>query len=423
MAAILASLLLAAGSAQAQCGGFCVYEVATPQMGSSYAGAGATADDAATAFLNPAGMTRLHGTNYLAGVVVSQVASGFDIDRAGTSATGGDGGELGGVFPFGGVYLAVEPPAGLALPEGLRVGFAFNNLYGGDLSYDTNWAGRTYITRTRFFGLNVEPSLAYRLTPWLSLGAAANVLYYRLIYNFRSTVAANSPTVKIHGPDDWTASFTLGALLEPLPDTRIGVVYRHDFDVALRGTARVTDSTRFGGLSANFASDFELPRGVNVSVLHELTPGWDILADAGWSDWSTFSGQTTSYRGGFNAQLAGFRHWHDTWRVAGGVRTRVSERLRVQAGVSYDSSPVPASNRLPDVPASETYRGSIGLAWDVRRDEDLTVTLGLTYTLLWAAHADVDRVVVATQPTVTTLSGTYRPDFANLIGVTFAARF
>src|SRR5262249_61409471 len=70
-AAILA-FALAPATAGAQCGGFCIYEVATPQMGSSYAGAGATADDAATAYLNPAGMTPLGGTNYPRGPALSQ---------------------------------------------------------------------------------------------------------------------------------------------------------------------------------------------------------------------------------------------------------------------------------------------------------------------------------------------------------------
>jgi long-chain fatty acid transport protein len=431
------SLSLMSVSAGAQCGGFCVYEVATPQMGSSYAGAGATADDAATAFLNPAGMTRLAGTSYLGGAVLSQIATGFDPDAShstgplGATDRGGDGGNLGGVFGFGGVYFAAEPPAPLRLPEGLRFGFAFNNLYGGDLSYDAGWIGRTYITRTRFFGLNFEPSLAYRLSEHFSLGAGANILYYRLIYNARALPGDNAATLKIHGADDVTASFTFSALVElPRSGTRVGAVYRHGFDVGLRGQARLPGATNpsLKVTSSDFESSFELPQGVNVSVLHMLTPHWDILADVGWSDWSVFSGQSTRYPQFAKAYPASnfdfehFRHWHDTWRIGGGVRARLSDRLLVQTGVSYDSSPIPASNRLPDIPAGETYRSSLGMSSDVRDTKDATMTLGLTYTLLWVANANVHRVVTpGTFPA--TLSGTYRPDLANLIGVTLAARF
>jgi long-chain fatty acid transport protein len=448
--AILA-VALAPATAGAQCGGFCIYEVATPQMGSSYAGAGATADDAATAYLNPAGMTELNGINYLGGAVLSQVAAGFDLDAKGSAGPppafpgqrvprGGDGGSLGGVFGFGGVYLALEPPAMLRLPEGLRFGFAFNNLYGGDLSYNARWIGRTYITRTRFFGLNFEPSLAYRIpyhipwAGWLSLGAGAHILYYRLIYNARFGPGDDAATLKIHGADDVAPSFTLSTLLEPRCDTRIGIVYRHGFDVGLRGEARAPGAKKNAIItttSSDFASDFELPQGVNISAVHELTSRWDILADAGWSDWSVYSGQSTRYRQFAQAyrkfptlhfDFENFRHWHDTLRLAGGVRFRVSDRLLVQTGVSYDSSPVPASNRLPDIPVGETYRGSVGISWDLFHTDDTTMTVGLTYTLLWIANANVDHVVTPGN-FPSTLTGTYRPDHANLIGATFAASF
>lgn len=431
------AIVLSASPAGAQCGGFCIYEVATPQMGESYAGAGATADDAATAYLNPAGMTRLDGINYLAGIVMSQVVAGFDLDPSGTSASaknadGGfnDGGSLGGVFPFGGVYLAAAPPAALHLPDGLRFGFAFNNIYGGDLSYDPNWAGRTYITRTRFFGVNFEPSLAYRVKPWLSLGAGANVLYYRLTYNFRSSLFVptaarplplpgrpDAETIKIHGADDWAASFTLGLLLTPTDETRIGLVYRHQFDVALRGFATVYDT--------DFASDFQLPKGVNVSVAHDVTPRWTVLGDVGWSDWSAFNEQVTSYRsvpGIGPYRLSGFRQWRDTWRIAAGLRRRFSDAVLGRVGLSFDSSPVPATNRLPDIPAGTTWRGSLGVDWRVWAPNDRTaVTVGLTYTLLWQGDTGVDRVLLP--DTGVTLDGSYRPDFASLVGLTLAARF
>src|SRR5262249_17801643 len=149
--------------------------------------------------------------------------------------------------------------------------------------------------------------------------------------------------------------------------------------------------------SSDFESDFELPQGVNVSALHELTPRWAILADAGWSDWSVYSGQSTRFPQFATAYkkvptlhftLETFRHWHDTMRVAGGVRVRLTDSLLAQAGVSYDSSPVPASNRLPDIPAGETYRGSVGMSWDVVNTKETTISLGLTYTLLWIANAN-----------------------------------
>src|SRR5262245_50182774 len=80
--------LASSSAALAQCGGFCIYEVASPQMGSSYAGAGATAQDAATAYLNPAGMTRLKRVQTLGGVVFSFIDTKFDLDSSKTRPPG-----------------------------------------------------------------------------------------------------------------------------------------------------------------------------------------------------------------------------------------------------------------------------------------------------------------------------------------------
>ena len=61
--------VLLPATAGAQCGGLCLYEVGTPDSGRSAAGAGARAQDASTAYWNPAGMTELEGTHVQVGSV------------------------------------------------------------------------------------------------------------------------------------------------------------------------------------------------------------------------------------------------------------------------------------------------------------------------------------------------------------------
>jgi long-chain fatty acid transport protein len=64
----IALLALAATGAQpASAGGVLLYEFGTAEVGLAAAGYAARAQDASTAFTNPAGMTRLAGTQALAG--------------------------------------------------------------------------------------------------------------------------------------------------------------------------------------------------------------------------------------------------------------------------------------------------------------------------------------------------------------------
>ena len=47
------------------------------------------------------------------------------------------------------------------------------------------------------------------------------------------------------------------------------------------------------------------------------------------------------------------RDWKDTWRLGVGAEWQATEKLILQAGFSYDSSPVKDANRLPDIPVGD----------------------------------------------------------------------
>ena len=82
------AIVFAGGAAQAQCGGLCLYENMTPDMGRSAAGAGARAQDSSTAFWNPAGMTELgDGTQVMFGLGAAFGQLNPKLD-AGTVTTG-----------------------------------------------------------------------------------------------------------------------------------------------------------------------------------------------------------------------------------------------------------------------------------------------------------------------------------------------
>jgi len=64
---VAAILMAATTGAFGQGGGALIYENGAPDMGLSYAGHSARADDAATAFTNPAGMTRIQENQLILG--------------------------------------------------------------------------------------------------------------------------------------------------------------------------------------------------------------------------------------------------------------------------------------------------------------------------------------------------------------------
>jgi len=91
-------------------GGLYIQEFATPSMGTADAGSQAWADNASTAWHNPAGMTKLKRSELSVGAGFGKSKVQFDAD-AGTPTGGNDGGDAGSTAPLAslsGVYKINE---------------------------------------------------------------------------------------------------------------------------------------------------------------------------------------------------------------------------------------------------------------------------------------------------------------------------
>ena len=77
----------------------------------------------------------------------------------------------------------------------LKLGLALTGNFGAPLNYDDNWVGRYYVQETTMLGLSFLPSIAYKVTDKLSLGASLNAMYG--IY--KNQVAINIPDAQRPG--------------------------------------------------------------------------------------------------------------------------------------------------------------------------------------------------------------------------------
>jgi long-chain fatty acid transport protein len=409
LAALVAGVLcLAASRARAQCGGICLYEIGSPDMGRGAAGAGARAQDASTAFWNPAGLTELEGSEVMLGVVASFGKLNPELDAGTVTADPWPrgGGNASGFAPLLGGFFSTE------LPGGIHFGMASHALYGGAVDYDSNWTGRGYVTDASLVSFLIQPSFAYALTDWLSLGAGPAILYTTFSQRVKVTGLPGEPepTVKLDNADAWSAGGVFSALVKPLEGTRIGLYYRTEIHADTEGTFE-------GPLGANptIDTDFTFPQGVNVSLNQQLGDAWALLADAGWTDWSAFSNIPMQVGRVSGTQRRG---WDDTWRIAAGFQYTPAEKWTFQGGIGYDSSPVSSSRLLPDIPTSEQYRFSVGLQF---RPRDY-VELSASYQYLRFAGLEFDRVALPPTGAVV-LNGDYDPARVQQGGISVRVKF
>jgi len=128
------------GAGEAVAGGLLLYEVGTADVGLASAGWGARAQDASAILTNPAGMTRLEGSQALLGGQALYGDYGFSVGPGTSSSLGtGDGGNPIGWFPGGGAFFSYS------VSPDLKFGFAMTGNFGLSEKYDEDWVGRYYV--------------------------------------------------------------------------------------------------------------------------------------------------------------------------------------------------------------------------------------------------------------------------------------
>ncbi len=287
----------------AQGAGLGLYENGAPDQGRASAGRAAVAEDASTAWGNPAGMSLLPQSEFLSGANLMFVDMKFDPDDR-TDMDGGAGGNAGGFLPGIGSFMVHK------VNDRLAIGASMTGLMGADLGYDSDWAGRYYSQGVSLMAVAFNPAVSFRVNDWLSVGANATIGYGRLgadtMLNNGGAIVGDTAADKINhiegilgglpgwgvgwlpgggpggggivGPggafrdkiekfageldaiegivdskdnyddglieisdDAWGVGGSFGVLLQPSRDVRVGMVYRSPIEFTFKDTVRTTD--------------------------------------------------------------------------------------------------------------------------------------------------------------------------------------
>jgi long-chain fatty acid transport protein len=375
----------------ASAGGLLLYEIGTEDVGLASAGYTARAQDASTAFTNPAGMTRLEGTQTTLAMQALYGDLGFSIGQ-GTSPGLGDanGGNPVGWFPGGGAFLSHS------LSPDLKLGFAATGNFGLSASYDAHWAGRYYVQEPTLIGMSLVPSVGYRVSPQWSVGAGVNLMYAKM----RAQVAVNN----IRGDDgqlvfsdyQWGVGGNLGVLFEPSPDTRFGLVWNSqvklDFSAPpqFSGISPLLEAAlRNRGLyDANIDLGVTVPQGVDASFLHRIDSRWTLLGSVGWQQWSRFGLLEVGIASPDPTSLTKNLNFKDTWHGALGAQYQLDSPWRLNFGVAYDSEFQDNAKVSPLLPANSAWRFGFGAT----RQESRSFSWGLAATYVYGGTLHVNEV-------------------------------
>ncbi len=373
---------------------FQFYELGAPINGTAGVGQAALANDASTAYYNPAGMTFLSSTQVMLGTQFILPYTNFSPNSANTIA-GNNGANAGLLAPGLGGYFVYQ------LSPRLSAGINVNSPYGGALSYNSRWVGRYIAQQVMFYTVDANPALAYQVNKWLSLGVGYVMEYANLNQSIALPIQAGLDGQANLKLDNFASGFNLGVIIAPDAATKLGITYRSQVVHHLNGNTSFLNITA----TPTTHSKMVMPTNITASISRALTSKFTLLGEVGWADWSTMRNTIVTIDR-FSAVTP--NNWHNTMRVGLGGRYQLRDALLVQTGVSYDSSPTTTSQRLPDLPVDAQVRAGVGLEYAFIKQ----ATLGASYEYLHLGSA-----AISNTSAMGVLSGSYPRNYANVVQV------
>jgi long-chain fatty acid transport protein len=216
-------------------------------------------------------------------------------------------------------------------------------------------------TRSELDLIDVNPTVAYKLRPDLAVALGAD--YYRALDFNYSTVA----TQRKGDGDGWGGTAGLMFWRE---GWAIAASYKTGADLEMGGT----------NLNGN---NFRLPARARIGLKWRPSLRWSIHLDAVRTSWS-------QYKGLEDTPALVEKDWDDTVGYRLGSMVRLSDKVSLRFGYSFDEDPKDERTFDPRSASGDRHMLSLGAGWE---GDLLRFNLGYAYAI--SPSRDVDGAAVA----------------------------
>ncbi len=376
---------LISSAAVAVAGGFAVREQSTEFQGMSFAGSAAMGGGIGTMFWNPAATASKEGFN-------TESNYALIIPDAEVHTKGGTAVQLGGLNSNSGSIagLAIVPASYMTyqfrnFDPNLFVGLGINSPFGLTTEPENNnYKGAVLGRTSHLFTVNVNPTIAYRVSPAITVGVGAQMMYASGQFKFAALGGGGAliPGSAGFEGNDLAFGATAGINFAPAPGTNIGLGYRSRMTEKLEGTF-------FSPVAAptNGTVDVKLPDIVTLSLRQAMAPNMRLLGTVEYTSWSVFDELRVKRQVGADVVIDA--KWSDSWLFSVGGEYDVNRALTLRTGVGYEISPVDdPTKRIVGIPDSDRIWASIGASYKY----SASTTIDFAYTHIFLKDAELDRL-------------------------------
>jgi long-chain fatty acid transport protein len=335
----------------------------------------AQADDPSAIFFNPAGIAHLEGT---------QLYLGASFIFAGSEFAGADPAPGAGVTEQTGTMFFTPVNAYLthSISPNVTAGVGIFNPFGLGHDWDNPdvFTGRTIVHEVSLVTWNVNPTVAWNFSEFLSVGIG--VQFYYAATELKQYMQQPSPvgpgmidvgTVTLDGQNEFDYGFNIGARVRPNEHVVLGASFRSAVQLNIDGDANfnqiLTGNPAIdAAVAAGFPPDqpggteIDLPWLVSLAAAYTGIERWAFEVDVNIFGWSTFDELPLMFATrALNTTRP--QEYNDKVSIRSGASFDLNDHFELRGGYYFDPTPQPVKAMSPLLPDTDRHGLSVGLGY------------------------------------------------------------
>ena len=248
----------------------------------------------------------------------------------------------------------------------LSLGLGIYSPFGLGLKWPQNTGFRSLGTDSSLTYATINPVVAFKVLPHLSLAAGLMVNYANLDLQQGLTPVPNNDVFRFTG-DGWNVGYNLGVLWQPYEKISLGATFRSGQTQHLTGKTESEMNSVQPGVNSPASADYPFPLDVAFGVSWRPTPKWNLEFDADYTDWSVL--QTVTIRQAAPPPILPFPNipvafdWQSSWYYEFGATRYFDNGWHVSAGYVFNQNAIPDAYYTPLVTDLDKHFFSIGAGY------------------------------------------------------------
>ena len=285
----------------------------------------------------------------------------------------------------------------------LFFGLAAYTPFGSTVQWEDEWMGRFALTRLELKLIFIQPTISYKITDKIGLGAGfvyctgnVNLQKDLPVMDASGTYGHAELAGKANG-----FGVNAGIFVQATEKIGVGLTYRSQVNMSVsngQATFTVPSSLEANFPNGSFSSSLPLPQVVTLGLSYKPSDKLSFALDINYVGWKAYDTLAFDYETNTTSLIdtKSVRSYENIFAFRGGANYEFTENFAARLGIAYGISPVQDGYVTPETPDANRITYTAGLSYKVgkhfafdasvffthvkRTDTNIETNLSGTYT-------------------------------------------